>query len=129
MNVAKVDQHVAMVCILMLQAFVPCVLSVFSDVCCKYVLFGCRICFTHILQVFYLDVAFVCNGFQVFFKLFLQVLYLRVLKIVRMLHMIYASWGRPGWHRPAAKALGKSDADGVLAASLRGLLLAGGVRR
>jgi hypothetical protein len=33
---------------------------------------GCCICFTHILQVFYLDAAFVCNGFQVL-QMFFQV--------------------------------------------------------
>jgi hypothetical protein len=67
-DVVKVDQDIAMIYILMLQAFVPSVLSVFSDVCCKYVLFGCCICFTYMLQVFYLDVAFVCNGFKCFFN-------------------------------------------------------------
>jgi hypothetical protein len=32
----------------------------------------CCICFTHMLQVFYLDVAYVCNVFQVFFQVFLD---------------------------------------------------------
>jgi hypothetical protein len=31
---------------------------------------GCCICFTHMLQVYYLDVAYVCNVFQVFFQVF-----------------------------------------------------------
>jgi hypothetical protein len=31
---------------------------------------GCCICFTHMLQVFYLHVACVCNGFEVFFQVF-----------------------------------------------------------
>jgi hypothetical protein len=30
------------------------------------VLSGCCLCFTHMLQVFYLEVAYACNGFQVF---------------------------------------------------------------
>jgi hypothetical protein len=34
---------------------------------CKYVYFGRCVCFMHVLQVFYLDVAYVfCNGFLVF---------------------------------------------------------------
>jgi hypothetical protein len=48
--------------------------SVFSDVCCKcvyldvaYVSHICCKCFTHMLQVFYLHVAYVNNDFQVFF--------------------------------------------------------------
>jgi hypothetical protein len=31
---------------------------------------GCCICFTHMLLVFYLHVAYVCNIFQVFFQVF-----------------------------------------------------------
>ena len=53
-------------CTRMLQRSVTNVSSVFSDECCKCVLFGCCICFTHILHVFYLDVAYICKGFQVF---------------------------------------------------------------
>ena len=37
------------------------------------VLSGCCICFTHMLQVFYLDVANVYNGFQVFQVFFASV--------------------------------------------------------
>jgi hypothetical protein len=37
----------------------------FSDVCYKR-LSGYCICFTHILQMFYLGVAYACNVFQVF---------------------------------------------------------------
>jgi hypothetical protein len=67
-------------------------------------LFGCCIYFTHMMQVFYLDVAHVCNGFQVFsgvfatiqmhvFKCFICLLlyvanlYLNISKIDQMLHM------------------------------------------
>ena len=31
---------------------------------------GCCICFTHMLQVFYLDVVYVCNYFQLFLQVF-----------------------------------------------------------
>jgi hypothetical protein len=62
--------------------------------------------FTHMLQVFYLNVVYVCNGFQVFFHVFLQVfhrhvssalsifrrifqmLHLDVSKVDRVLHML-----------------------------------------
>jgi hypothetical protein len=48
-------------CMRMLQAHVS---SVFSDVYMLQVcLSRCCICFTHMLQVFYLHVAYVCNGF------------------------------------------------------------------
>ena len=57
-------------CTRILQKFVPNVSSVFLDVLLQVCFFGCCICFTHILQVFYLDIAYVCNGFQVFFMCF-----------------------------------------------------------
>jgi hypothetical protein len=65
----------------MLQAFVPNVLSVFSDVCCKCVYLDV-IYVSHInLQVFYLDVAYVfvvvpsvfrcfCKCFRCMFQVF-----------------------------------------------------------
>ena len=52
LDVAKVDLDVAYTC--MLQALFQVFLGV-SYVC---------------LQVFYLDVAYICNGFQIFFKCF-----------------------------------------------------------
>ena len=57
-------------------------LQVFSFGCCKSrsgrciylhvasVCFKCFRCFIRLLQVFYLDVAYVCNGFQVFLQVF-----------------------------------------------------------
>jgi hypothetical protein len=33
----------------------------------------CCICFTHTLQLFYLDVVYVCNGFQVFLGVFVSI--------------------------------------------------------
>jgi hypothetical protein len=63
MDVAKVDRDVAYVAMVVY-------------VCCKILspmfmlqvcLSGCCICFTHILEVFYLDVAYVCNIFRVVF--------------------------------------------------------------
>jgi hypothetical protein len=111
MDVAKVDwnfAYVAIGCTCILQLSVPSVLSVLLDVCCKVCLSGCCICFTHMLQVFYLDVTCVCNDFQTFFKCFfqlfqkhvssvssifrrmLQLLHLDVSKVDRVLHMRYA---------------------------------------
>jgi hypothetical protein len=103
MDVVKVDRYVA----------------IFVHVCCKllspifHLCFGrmlqvclsiCCICFTHILHVFYLDIAYVCNGFQVFlyvcfckcfkrhvssvstvFRRMLQLLHLDVSKVDQML--------------------------------------------
>jgi hypothetical protein len=98
LNVAKVDLDVAYTC--MLQAYVQVFLGV------SYIY----------LQVFYLDVAYVCDGFQVCFRRFsqvfqtlvssvssflfcmlqllyldvfcmLQLLYLDVSKVDRVLHM------------------------------------------
>ena len=70
MDVAKVDRDIAYV-------------SMFVHVCCKSLLLlfylcfsgrmlqvclsGCCIYFTHTLHVFYLDIAYICNSFQVFF--------------------------------------------------------------
>jgi hypothetical protein len=77
MEVAKVDQDVAYIAIVvhvcckrLSQCFI-CFFRSTLQVC----LSGCYICFTYMLQVFYLDVAYVCNGFQVFLGVFATVLY------------------------------------------------------
>jgi hypothetical protein len=44
--------------------------SAFSDACCKCGYLDVAYVFTHMLQVFYLDVAYVCNDFQMFFMCF-----------------------------------------------------------
>ena len=49
----------------MLQASIR-VSSIFLDICCKCVYLDVAYVSTHMLQVFYLDVAYVCNVFQVF---------------------------------------------------------------
>jgi uncharacterized membrane protein len=66
-DIAKVDRDVANGCTHMLQASTPmfhlffrCMLQACLSRCCIYL--------THILQLFCLDVAHVCNGFQVFFR-------------------------------------------------------------
>jgi len=74
----------------MLQRYVPNVSFVFSDILLQVCLTGCCIRYTHMLQVFYLDIAYVCNVFQVFhkdvssdsymFRRMLQVLHLDVQK-------------------------------------------------
>jgi hypothetical protein len=53
----------------MLQRSVLNISSVFLTYCCKCV-YECYIHFTHTFQVFYLDIAYVYNGFQVFFLCF-----------------------------------------------------------
>ena len=68
------------------------------------------ICFTQTLHVFYLDVVYGCNGFQVFWVLFssvstafrrmLQLLYLDVSKVDRVLHLS----AHPLPHRLAGRA-------------------------
>ena len=61
----KVDRNVAYVVMVVhiLQAFVSNVLSVFSRRTLQVCLFGCCICSTHMLQIFYLDVAYVLQWF------------------------------------------------------------------
>jgi hypothetical protein len=84
MYVANVCSNVSYVCL---------------DVLCKSVLSGCYIYFTHMLQVFYLDVVYVCNGFKCFCMCFIRmflvfhlssyvllVLYLNVSKVDQVLH-------------------------------------------
>jgi hypothetical protein len=81
----------------MLQRSVTHVSSVFSERMLQVCLYGCCICFIYTLHVFYLDVAYGCNGFQVFsgvfssvstvFRCMLQLLYLDVLKANRVLHL------------------------------------------
>ena len=86
-------------CTRMLQTSVPNVSSVFRRML-QVCLFGCCICFTHMLQVFYLNVEYVCNDFRVFsgvlqvfqanvssvtsiFRRMLQLLHLDVSKVNR----------------------------------------------
>jgi hypothetical protein len=66
MNVAKVDQDVAYVAMVMyVQMSVTNVSSMFSEHMLQVCLSGCCICFIHTLHMFYLDVVYGCNGFQV----------------------------------------------------------------
>jgi hypothetical protein len=52
----------------MFQVFVSDISSVFQTF--VVVSSGCCICFTHMLQVFYLDVTYVCNGFPSVLQVF-----------------------------------------------------------
>ena len=56
-------------------------------------LFGCCICFTHILQVFYLDVLYVLQRFSNVFHVFLQVFQMYVSNVLsglkRMLQLLH----------------------------------------
>jgi hypothetical protein len=65
LDVAKVDRdvaYVAMICTCMLQASIPNISSVFGRVL-QVCLSGYWICFTHLLQMFYLDVAYILQLF------------------------------------------------------------------
>ena len=96
--------HMCNGCTRMLQAPVLNVSSVFSDVRCKGVYLNVAYVFTHMIQVFCLDVAYVYNCFkcfQVFLQVFqthvlnvsfvfrrmLQLLHLNVSKLYRVMHL------------------------------------------
>jgi hypothetical protein len=69
LDVAKVNRdvaHVAMVVHVCCNGLSPMFHLCFPDTCCKCVYPDVCICFIHTLHVFYLDVAYGCNGFQVF---------------------------------------------------------------
>jgi hypothetical protein len=65
----------------MLQASIPKV-SAISYICCP-ILSGCCICFTPMLQVFYLDVSYI-------FTHMLQVFHLDVAYVLKWLHMCFS---------------------------------------
>jgi hypothetical protein len=73
MNIAKVDRDVAMVVHVCCKRSITNVSSVFSRCMLQVCLSRCCICFTHMLHVFCLDVAYGYNGFQVFSGVFLSV--------------------------------------------------------
>jgi hypothetical protein len=71
--VAKVDQNVsyiAMIAHVCCKRDVPNISSVFLDVCYKCVYLDVAYVFTHFCNLFYLNVVYICNGFQVFFQMF-----------------------------------------------------------
>jgi hypothetical protein len=106
-DVAKVDRDVAYVVMVVLvccKSVSPMFHLFFSDIYCKNAYLDVAYIFTHMLKVFYLDVVYVCNGFQVFISVFvsvsstcfkcficlffmLQVLHLNISKVDRVLHM------------------------------------------
>ena len=75
-DIAKVYQDVAYVA-MVVHVCCKLLFSMFhlfcSDACCKCGSLDVAYVFTHLLQVFYQDVAYVCNGFQVFFSVFTSV--------------------------------------------------------
>jgi hypothetical protein len=77
----------------MLQAFVLNVSVVFPDVRYK--------CFTHMLHVFYLDVAYIFNGFFKCFHVFLQVFQTYVASVLtvfeRMLQTFHLDVSKVDW--------------------------------
>jgi hypothetical protein len=103
MNVAKVDLNAVYVA--MVVHVCANVSSMFSDLLLQVCLYGYYIRFIHMMQVFYLDIEYVCNSYQVAFVYFckcfrsifqvfhlssrmLRVLHLDVSKIDRVLPML-----------------------------------------
>jgi hypothetical protein len=74
----------------MLQVYVPSVSSVFSDVRCKCVYFDVIYVFTHMSQVFYLDVAYFLMTFMCF-QVFLQVFETHVSSVFIFLRAYFAN--------------------------------------
>jgi hypothetical protein len=73
-DVAKVDRNDAYVAVVERECckrLFP-MFHLFFQTYIASCLSGCCICFTHMLQVFYPDVEYVCNGFQVFLDVFLS---------------------------------------------------------
>jgi hypothetical protein len=74
-DVAKVNRDVAYVAVIIhicCKVYVPNVSFVFQHML-QVCLSVCCICFTHMMQVFYLDVSYVCNRFFKCFHVFLHV--------------------------------------------------------
>jgi hypothetical protein len=69
MDVAKVDWNVTYVAMAVHVCCTPIFISFFRHML-QVCLSECCIYFTHMLQVFYLDVVYVCNDFQVFSGVF-----------------------------------------------------------
>jgi hypothetical protein len=73
-DVTKVDRNVAYVAIVVYvccKGLLPMFHLFFSGRMLQLCLLsGCCICFTHTLHVFYMNVAYGCNGFQVFSGVF-----------------------------------------------------------
>jgi hypothetical protein len=68
----------------------------------------CCICFAHTLQVFYLDVAYVCNGFQMFLSVFCK--YFRCMfQVFRLSSFVYWKCLHPGVRSPRRLINGTSD--------------------
>ena len=88
-------------CTRMLQRYVPNVSSVFLGILLQVCLFGCCICFTHMLQVFYLNVVYILQLFQMFFQVFLQVFQVYVLSVSsvfrRMLQVLHPDVLKVDW--------------------------------
>jgi hypothetical protein len=97
-----------------------CFICVFEHMLQVY-LSGCCICFTYMLQVFYLDVAYVCNSFMCF-QVFLQVFQMHILSVssifIRMLQMLYLDVSKVNWvlHLPSCLLLPHLSASAPSAA-------------
>jgi hypothetical protein len=72
----------------MLQRSVTNVSSVFLGRMLQVCLPEFCICFTHMLQVFYLDVPYICNDFSSFFRSFFQVFQKHVSSVLSIFFFI-----------------------------------------
>jgi hypothetical protein len=94
MDIAKIDRdiaYIAMVVHVCCKLLFSMFHLFFSEVCCKCVLDVAYV-FIHILQVFYLDVAYVLQWIQVFFWFFSSVLdacFKCFIIFRRMLHLLH----------------------------------------
>jgi len=64
------QRHVVSICFECFRCFRCMFHLCFFERMLQVCLRGCCLCFTHTLHVFYLDVAYGCNGFQVFSGVF-----------------------------------------------------------
>jgi hypothetical protein len=111
MDVAKIDQGCCTCCncfrgmlqeyFRVFQMFQWYVSFMFFECMLQLCLFRCCICITHMLHVFYSDVAYGCSGFQVCFMCIFQVFYKYVLSVStvfrRMLQPLYLDVSKVDW--------------------------------
>ena len=92
MDVVKIDWAVAYVAIVVHACFklLFSILHLFFDVCCKCGYLDVAYVFTHMLQVFYPDVAYVLQWLSSVFMCFLQV-FIHMLQVFQLLFWMYVA--------------------------------------
>jgi hypothetical protein len=102
----------------MLQEYVSTVSSIFQMYVASVCYLNVAYVFTHMLQIFYLDVVYICNVFQMFLQVFqthvssvlsdffliLQVLHLKVDRVLQIEYAWEAGGGASGHRRRVAWA-------------------------